>query len=307
MKIRLPHPYVMLLLAPLFWASSNVIGKAAKGLLMPAELTFYRWLLATLILSYFARHIIKQDLPTLKSRWLWLFIVGGSGFALFNIVLYTAFVQGASVIHVSIITALIPLGVVLFSALIFKEKISILQWLGIALAFLGVLVVVAKGHLFSLLHLDFARGDAIALLCTLIYVGYTLALRNSPQVHWASLMWAMCLAGLVVSIPFYGYGLMKHGFHMPSVSAVLLVIYVAIFVSIISKLFYMESVIQIGGARAALAMNLLPIFGSLLGVLFFADEHFDTYHFVALTLVMLGIFFSEWANRRKAKPVGISG
>jgi hypothetical protein len=38
----LPHPYVMLLLAPLFWATSNVTGKLGKAWLSPHEFTFWR-------------------------------------------------------------------------------------------------------------------------------------------------------------------------------------------------------------------------------------------------------------------------
>ena len=46
----LPHPYVMLFLAPAFWATSNVAGKLGKAWLSPYEFTFWRWVLAALLL-----------------------------------------------------------------------------------------------------------------------------------------------------------------------------------------------------------------------------------------------------------------
>lgn len=49
------HPYVMLFLAPLFWATSNVTGKLGKAWLSPYEFTFWRWLLATALLSLLFR------------------------------------------------------------------------------------------------------------------------------------------------------------------------------------------------------------------------------------------------------------
>lgn len=76
-----------------------------------------------------------------------------------------------------------------------------------------------------------------------------------------------------------------------------------LFVSIVSKLFYMEGVIAIGANRAALTMNLLPVFGALVGVAFFADEHLGGYVLIALLLVAAGIGLSERGARRLARPV----
>ena len=64
----LPHPYVMLLLAPLFWATSNVTGKLGKAWLSPYEFTFWRWLLATALLSLLFRARIRHDGPALRAR-----------------------------------------------------------------------------------------------------------------------------------------------------------------------------------------------------------------------------------------------
>ena len=126
----LPHPYVMLFLAPLFWATSNVTGKLGKAWLSPYAFTFWRWLLATALLSLLFRRQIRADWPQLKARAGWLFVVGGSGFVLFNVVLYGAFARGASVVNVSMITALIPLAVLLVDVCFLRGRAHPLQWLG---------------------------------------------------------------------------------------------------------------------------------------------------------------------------------
>ena len=90
---------------------------------------------------------------------------------------------------------------------------------------------------------------------------------------------------------------------LPPWQAWLLLGYVVLFVSIVSKLFYMEGVIAIGANRAALTMNLLPVFGALIGVAFFADEHLGGYVLIALLLVAAGIGLSERGARRLACPV----
>ena len=64
----LPHPYVMLFLAPLFWATRNVTGKLVKAWLSPYAFTFWRWLLVTALLSLPFRRQIRADWPQLKAR-----------------------------------------------------------------------------------------------------------------------------------------------------------------------------------------------------------------------------------------------
>lgn len=289
----LPHPYVMLLLAPLFWATSNVTGKLGKAWLSPHEFTFWRWLLATALLSLLFRARIRHDGPALRARAGWLLVVGGSGFALFNIVLYSAFARDASVVNVSIITALIPLAVLLVDVLVLRGRAHPLQWCGVALSFVGVVWVVSRGHPAALLEQGIAPGDRLAL-------------RRAPRVHWASLLWAMCLAATVVSLPFFVAERLREGWRLPPWQAWLLLGYVVLFVSIVSKLFYMEGVIAIGANRAALTMNLLPVFGALVGVAFFADEHLGGYVLIALLLVAAGIGLSERGARRLACVRGVS-
>ena len=302
----LPHPYVMLLLAPLFWATSNVTGKLGKAWLSPYEFTFWRWLLATALLSLLFRARIRHDGPALRVRAGWLLVVGGSGFALFNIVLYSAFARGASVVNVSIITALIPLAVLLVDVLVLRGRAHPLQWCGVALSFVGVVWVVSRGHPAALLEQGIAPGDRLALVSSAIYAGYSLALRRAPRVHWASLLWAMCLAATVVSLPFFVAERLREGWRLSPWQAWLLLGYVVLFVSIVSKLFYMEGVIAIGANRAALTMNLLPVFGALIGVAFFADEHWGGYVLIALLLVAAGIGLSERGARRLACVRGVS-
>lgn len=86
----------------------------------------------------------------------------------------------------------------------------------------------------------------------LVSRGEPLALRRAPPVHWASLLWAMCAAATLVSVPFYAAEIWVRGFHLPPWQGWLLLVYVALFVSMVSKLFYMEGVLAIGaGAGGA--------------------------------------------------------
>lgn len=302
-------PRLMLILAPVIWSTSNVTGKFAKGLLSAYQFTFYRWLAAAVILTIIFWPRIRRDLPVLKTRWLWLFIWGGSAFALFNILLYGGINRGAKLVDIAIITALVPAFVVIINMLLYRERIHILQWLGVAAALLGVIWLLADGAPQTLLHMQLGLAQVFILGSALIYSSYTAALRFAPDVHWTSLMWAMCAAALAVAAPFYVMEFTdKHHMLIPTAptqtqifTAIGLVLYVSIFVAILSKMFYMEGVIAVGGSRGALVMNLLPIFNTLAALLIFRDERasFGAVQLTALLLVVGGIALSEIGAARR--------
>ena len=60
--------------------------------------------------------------------------------------LYGAFARGASVVNVSMITALIPLAVLLVDVGFLRGRAHPLQCLGVALSFVGVLWLVSRGE-----------------------------------------------------------------------------------------------------------------------------------------------------------------
>lgn len=145
MRKTLLPPRLMLLLAPIIWSTSNVTGKFSVGLLSAYQFTFYRWLFATLILSLFAYRHIRQDWAKLTARWLWLFIWGGSAFALFNIVLYQGINLKVKLVDIAIITAIIPALVIILNALLFRERAHLLQWLGVAVTVFSTIWLVTGG------------------------------------------------------------------------------------------------------------------------------------------------------------------
>lgn len=305
------HPYILLFFAPLIWATSNITGKLAVGLLTPYQFTFYRWLLATLILTLFFFRRIQTDWQKLVARKYWLLCWGGAAFCLFNILLYSGFQAGAKAFNVGIIHSLIPVTVLTLSVVWYREKIHILQWIGILCALFGVLYLLTGGHPLQLLHWRPVPADSLTLAAGLIYALYSLALRRAPSLHWASLMWAMCLGAVIVATPFWLYESV-HGAQwrwlQPAyptteqiVQATLILVYVAVFVAIVSKMFYMEGTIALGGHRSSLVFNLLPPFNALIALVVFSDERarFGYLQAVALSSVLIGIVVSEIGARRK--------
>ena len=136
------------------------------------------------------------------------------------------------------------------------------------------------------------------LLGSAFYAGYTFGLRWRPNVHWLSFMWMIALGATLGSTPFALWEVATKGFSLP-VEPVSwwVMIYVILFPTFVSQLAYARGVSLIGGNRAGLFINLVPIFGSLLAIVILG-EVFGWYHALGLVMVVGGIMLAEFFAER---------
>jgi drug/metabolite transporter (DMT)-like permease len=289
------NAYLLLTMTTVFWAGNAIAGKLAAGVVTPVSLTFLRWLLASLLIAFLARAHLRRDLRTLRRHWLLVFLLGGFGFAAFNLLLYGA-LNYTSAINVTIEQSAMPVMVMVVNFIAFRQRIRALQALGVVATIVGVVVTATRGAPLTLLEVGINRGDALMMSAVLLYALYTVALRLKPQVHWMSLLAAMAIAALVFVTPFFIHEVVRGDFMQPGLRGWLIIAYTAVFPSVMSQLFFMRGVELIGSNRAALFINLVPIFGSLLAVVLLG-EAFRAYHLLALMLVFSGIWMAERFGR----------
>ena len=72
----------------------------------------------------------------------------------------------------------------------------------------------------------------------------------------------------------------------------ILVTLVTLLPSLIAQIFFIHGVALIGPGRAGVFVNLVPVFASIMAVIFL-HEVFEFYHALALALVLGGIWLSE--------------
>lgn len=287
---------LLLVLAPLMWGGNAIAGRLAADVMSPVTLTFLRWLMACCIIAPLAGPHLARDLAGIRGSWRRLLIMGGVGFAGFNLALYTA-LNYTTALNASIEQACMPAVIMLGSYLWMRQRIGTLQCVGVVMSILGVLVTATRGAPASLFELGLNRGDAIMMIAVLIYSGYTIALRNKPALHWMSLLMGMALGALLVSGAVFVVELALRGFVEPGVDGWLIVTFTAVFPSLMSQLFFIRGVELVGANRAGVYINLVPIFGALLAVLVLG-ERFESYHLVGLVLVFAGITLAERFARR---------
>ena len=70
--------------------------------------------------------------------------------------------------------------------------------------------------------------------------------------------------------------------------------------SLIAQIFFIQGVSLIGANRAGVFVNLVPVFASIMAVVFL-QEVFRMYHALALILVLGGIWLSETGKARQTR------
>lgn len=286
------NPYLLLVLTTAMWAGHSVVSRLAVGEISPATLTLMRWVIVASIMLSLRRQGLREYWPLLKPRIWYLAGMGALGYTSYNILLYWS-AYTTTAINISIINAAMPALILVGAWIMFRQKVTALQWVGMIVSMVGVLLVGAKGDITHLVTFSVNHGDILILIAVIFYSGYSVLLRKRPMVPSLVFFAALTPAALLTSFIPLGFEIAAGEFYWPSFKGCILLLYVAIFPSLLSQVFFMRAVELIGAGRAGLFTNLMPIFGAGLAVLILG-EVLAAYHIVALVLVIGGILLAEW-------------
>jgi drug/metabolite transporter (DMT)-like permease len=84
-----PRAYVLLTFTALFWAGNAIVARAARELIPPVALAFWRWTIALAIILPFAWRHLRRDAPVIRGSWRMQLVLGALGIGVFNTLLYS--------------------------------------------------------------------------------------------------------------------------------------------------------------------------------------------------------------------------
>ena len=242
------------------------------------------------LLPFTYKHL-KADWPVLRERGWVMLCMGAFGMGAFNLCMYTA-LHYTTAVNASIEQSLMPILIVVANFLFFRQKVALWQLIGVVLSVVGVVVTSTNGKPLEFFSGALNRGDGLMILATVFYAAYTISLRWRPSVHWLSFLFMIACGAAAICIPLSIWEISTKEFHPPSLEGWLLLGYAVIFPTIVAQLSFARGVELLGGNRAGLFINLVPIFGSLLAVLLIGESFF-IYHAIGLALVLGGIVLAE--------------
>ena len=278
------------------WAGNAIVGRVLVGSISPITLSAIRWGLAALFLLPLGWRIFKRDSALWQNKTRFLFL-GLFGVGSYNVLLYLA-LQTSTAINVTLIGASMPIWMLMIGAAFYQVRPSLLQIFGALVSMVGVVVVLTRGDVLSLLSMQLVMGDLLIMLATILWAFYSWMLTkpgksNERQWPWAEFLMAQVMIGFLWSLFFDGFEIASGNAYIHlNLTTAALILFVAIGPSLVAYRLWGMGVSGAGPTVAAFFANLIPLFTALFSAALLGEPP-SLFHGVAFGLIVAGIVVSS--------------
>ncbi len=287
---------LLLFFTSILFSSNILVAKFALGVIPPFTLALFRWGVAFLILLLINWKQINKEKQYLKTEWPHFLALGFTGMFICGGFVYQA-AQTTSGTNIALIYALAPVIIILFSKFLFKEKMSIIQYLGALISFIGVLIIIFKGSISTVLTIDFIVGDLWVLAACISWAIYSLKQKSFKSKTTGTVRLAfVALLGCITLLP---VSIGEHFFYDVQYTwkFILLIVVVALFPSLIAFRSYELCQEYLGASKASLILYITPVVNAIL-VYIFLGEHIELFHCIGGATVLSGVYLT---NKQSSK------
>jgi len=295
-------PYLLLSLTAFFWSLNWVIGRAIAGHVTPFALTYIRWIVALALMLPFAWPAIRAHKDVIRRDWKKIVWLGFWGTGLHNVFAYAG-LQYTTATNGVILNSSVPIMIIVLGWLIYRDTITRLQSLGVAISMLGVFAILTRGDLGVLANFQLNKGDVIVVVGMVFWAAYTVFLRHKPVgLPGLALLTCCAVVGVALLTPLFVIEMVFLDGRIEVTPATLAaMLYVGIFPSFVGYIFWNRGVAEVGPNISGIFMHLMPVFGSLLAWLFLG-ERIQLFHIVGIALILSGITLTTRGRRAEPEP-----
>ncbi|MDT8397899.1 MAG: DMT family transporter [Pseudomonadales bacterium] len=286
--------FIQLLILAAIWGSSFLFTRLSVPELGPIPLTALRSGIAALVLLPIL--FLSAQAPIFLRHWQHLLIVGMISTALpFSFITVTTLYTSAG--FASILNAMTPIFSGLFAWLWLKEQLSVMAMIGIALGFIGVLIMVTDTRTISadFLLLPVLTGLA-ATLCYGLTGNYSRKfLTGVPPVTIAT----GCQFFSALALSPIAWLLWPE--QSISTSSWFSALVLGVLCTGIAFILFFHLLAQVGVARTMVVTYMVPVFAMLWGYLYL-QENVTPKMLAGALFILTGIALTTGILRRRKKP-----
>ncbi|QIV94670.1 DMT family transporter [Allofrancisella frigidaquae] len=296
--------YVKILLAVTFWASLYHIAPLPLKYVDIYMVGFIRYVFASLLFLLVHYYYTKTLLPKLNiKQWLYIIAIGFFGVFLYNI----AFLWAEKLISgniIAIIYAFSPCFITVLCSYIFKMKVNLQAKLGILVALLGTVGVVSFSGYGTdaecAIGLSINLGEVLSILAVLCFSAYAI-LGKSCVRQGINMITINTYGAIVGMVMFAIVSLFKSDFSrladtdFPFWTSM---IYISIFATVISYVWYLQSLEEIGVYKTAVFQNVMPFLVIIIGFIFYG-ETLSPLSLLFGAVIFLGVYMTNVAINKK--------
>jgi drug/metabolite transporter (DMT)-like permease len=285
-KIRI---YGAIVLAMTFWAFSFVWYKIASQSFRPITIVFIRLVISVIILfTYLA---VKKKFVAIRKEHRKLFLILAL-FEPFSYFIGESFgLTYVSATVGSVVISTIPVVATVGAWLIFKERLRVINYAGIVLSFIGILIFILNRNG----SISFStKGLLLLILAVFSAVGYNLTLTRLVGAYSpAFIVSVQNLIGASLFLPLFLLFDLKEFLSGPfDPVSFLPILELAVFASCGAFILFAFSVRNIGITRANVFTNFIPVLTAIISFILMGDK-LTLQHIAGMIVVLAGIFMSQ--------------
>lgn len=288
--------YCAVIVSMIFWSFSFIWFKVANETFRPITIVFIRLVFSVILLTAFL--IISKNFMKIKKGDRKLFLM----LALFEPFFYflgeSFGLTYVSATVCSVLISTIPVFATIGAWLIFKEKLKIINYAGIILSFIGVVVFIINtdGSIsFSI------KGLGLILFAVLSAVGYNLTLSRLVGTYSpVYIVNVQNVIGAVLFLPLFLILDFRHFINTPFTFEMFKpIIELAVFASCGAFILFAYSVKNMGITKANVFSNSIPVFTALFSFILLGDK-LTIQNLIGMAIVIAGLFMSQMNGRHKS-------
>ena len=276
------------LLAVLIWSMNIAVTRYVTDYISPVSISFYRWLVAFLILTPFMLFRVIQEWADIRPHLKQLAVLSAFGMVMYQGVAYTA-AHYTTATNMGIINAFIPVFTIFVSMLILKDIPNRYAVVGSLISFAGLIYVMGQGNITALVQSGGHLGDVLMIAAVFFYAFYGVFLKKwQLKIPLMQSLYVQIGFAVLYHLPF----VLWMGLDAVNAENGPSVIYAGIFPSLIAPLLWMLAVQWIGPNRTSIFMNMMPVFTAIIAF-FWLKEAWTVYHTVGGIVIVAGILLAQ--------------
>lgn len=280
--------YLLMILAMLFWGASFVFIKITYKYIGPVTMVFFRLVIASGLLFLINKLTYKSKIDRKDFK---LFFLLGFTEPFLYFIGEAYGMQFVSSTQASVIIATIPIFAMISSVIIYKETLSKLNISGVIVSFIGILLMIGKEGL---------QDSVVFIGFLLMFLAVLAAVANSliifklgDKYSSFTIITYQNLIGALLFLPmFFILEFKTISLDVFNSELIMAILFLAIFPSVLSFLFYISVLKKLGVAKTSVFSNLIPIITGVLAF-FMLGETFSLIEVLGIVVVITGLFLSQ--------------
>ena len=304
--------HIRLLTVAFIWGLSWTAGRLVATDFPPVTAAWIRYVIAIGLFLVWLKSTGNMRIPT-KQEWKRLAYIG-----FFSTFLYQVFfmfgMKYTAAGDASLMITFNPIITALLAIPFLGEKMTRRLASGLILALSGVIIIFIYSPNVDIPASTRMLGDALIILAALSWASSTIFMKKAmttttsdstePLTPLQLTVWAS-VVGFFILTPWSAYELVEGGMPEFNRDIVLSLLFLAVFSTVISYVWFAEGIQTIGANRAALYVYLVPPFGIFSGWLLL-DEQLGLSLVAAFVLIVGGVVIAQSEKHDESEPSGIT-